>query len=123
MRCLTTQRLALAWVMVKPKFRCPYCDHVLTVSDYAKFLGSLGGSTTGPKKARTSEQARAAANALDRTFPDLHDRYWLTALLSANLFLALRERSSISGFKTIKARWALRLAQFEGLHPWLIPGC
>jgi hypothetical protein len=61
--------------------------------------------------------------ALDRTFPDLHDRYWLIALLCANLFLALQERSSISGFKTIRARWALRLAQFEGLHPWLIPGC
>jgi hypothetical protein len=27
----------------------------------------------------------------------------------------------ISGFKTIRARCALRLAQFERLHPWLIP--
>ena len=49
--------------MAKPKFRCPACNHVLSVSDYAKFLGSLGGAVTGPNKARTSEQARAAANA------------------------------------------------------------
>ncbi len=29
--------------------------------------------------------------------------------------------ASISGFKTVRARCALRLAQFEGLHPWLTP--
>lgn len=49
--------------MSKQKLRCPYCNHVLSVSLFTGFLGAKGGKTSGPTKARTREQAQKAAAA------------------------------------------------------------
>ena len=49
--------------MAKPQLRCPHCNHVLNVSLFTGFLGTKGGTTTGPTKARTREQAQKAAAA------------------------------------------------------------
>jgi len=49
--------------MSKSKLRCPYCDHALSVSLFTGYLGAKGGTTTGPTKARSREQAQKAAAA------------------------------------------------------------
>jgi len=49
--------------MAKESFRCPHCHRVINLKHYAAFLGAMGGKAKGAKKARTSEQARAAVRA------------------------------------------------------------
>jgi hypothetical protein len=49
--------------MPKDKFHCPHCHRVINLKHYAAFIGAMGGKAKGPKKARTSEQARAAVRA------------------------------------------------------------
>jgi len=46
----------------KEKLHCPHCGHELDVSWLARLIGARGGRVTGASKARTPEQARAAAN-------------------------------------------------------------
>jgi hypothetical protein len=43
--------------------KCPHCQKNISDKTIAKHLASKGGSTTGPSKARSSEQARAAVMA------------------------------------------------------------
>jgi len=50
-------------MMAKPKLICPHCNQPLSISLFTGFLGSKGGTTTGPTKARTREQAQKAAKA------------------------------------------------------------
>jgi len=42
---------------------CPYCKKQIPAKSAAAALGAIGGLATGPRKARTTEQARKAANA------------------------------------------------------------
>jgi hypothetical protein len=57
------QRLCNQYVVTQEKFHCPHCHRVINLKHYAAFIGAMGGKAKGPKKARTSEQARAAVNA------------------------------------------------------------
>lgn len=43
--------------------KCPHCGKTITAHRAAALLGARGGRATGPRKARTSEQARKAALA------------------------------------------------------------
>lgn len=43
--------------------KCPKCGYQIPAKKIARALGAKGGKTTGSAKARTSEQARAAALA------------------------------------------------------------
>jgi hypothetical protein len=45
------------------KMNCPHCNKRISDKVLAKHLASKGGSATGPSKARSSEQARAAVMA------------------------------------------------------------
>jgi hypothetical protein len=42
---------------------CPHCNKRISDKTIAKHLASKGGSASGPRKARSSEQARAAVMA------------------------------------------------------------
>lgn len=42
---------------------CPCCKKRVTRSHFSCASGAKGGKATGPRKARTSEQARAAVKA------------------------------------------------------------
>jgi len=42
---------------------CPHCKKQIPAKSAAAALGKLGGLATGPRKARTTEQARKAALA------------------------------------------------------------
>lgn len=44
-------------------YTCPHCKSEKSSTHFSCAAGAKGGATTGPTKARTSEQARAAANA------------------------------------------------------------
>ena len=43
--------------------KCPACRKMVPLTHFSCAAGAKGGATCGPSKARTSEQARAAANA------------------------------------------------------------
>lgn len=46
-----------------PKMKCPKCGHSIPDKALAAAMGKKGGKATGPSKARTSKQARAAVLA------------------------------------------------------------
>jgi hypothetical protein len=49
---------------MKPKlYWCPACLKMVPITHFSCAAGAKGGATCGPSKARSREQAQAAANA------------------------------------------------------------